>query len=111
MLAGRLVHTEFVAIFLKCLRHRGRWCDRVPRRHSGAAIHATQRGCAVAIGKDLVAHLVRPANPQAQRVSDVLLDVVASQVECLDIGLQQALLALVLFGKQLLEYVGIDVEQ
>ena len=109
--SGVLVDTVLVAIFLERLGHRRRGCDRIPGSHRCTAIDATQGGSAVAVGEDLVTHLVGAAHAQADRRTQVLRDIVAPQMKCTHVGVEQHLLAAVLLGKEFLEHLGFDVEQ
>ena len=111
VLTRHRIDPVFIAVLLKRLGHRGRRRDRVPRRYGRAAIDASQRGSTVAVGEDLVSDHVRASDTYAQGVFKVLLDKIPPQMQRLNIGRQQTLLALVLLGEQLLKHVGVHIQQ
>jgi hypothetical protein len=94
VLTGGGVNAELGAVLLERLGNRGRRGDRVPGGHRGAAIHQAQSRGAVAVGKNLVTHVVGSLHPHTQRRLHVLLDVVAPQVQRLHVGLKQRSLPL-----------------
>jgi hypothetical protein len=101
---------KLLRVALKCFGDRRRRGDRIPRTDRRAAIDAAKRGGAVAIDEDAVADTVAALDLERDRL-EVLACVVAAEFERLDVGVEQLLLALVLFAEELLDFGRVDVEQ
>ena len=102
---------QFLAVAGEGVGHRRRWRDRIPRAHGGAAIDRAEGGCAVAFDEDAVADLVGLLDAQADRAFQVLQRPVAAEMQRMDVRRQQLFLALVLLADQLLDQLGVHVEQ
>ncbi|OIQ79745.1 hypothetical protein GALL_385050 [mine drainage metagenome] len=89
--------------------HRGRGRDRIPGRHRGAAIDRAQAGGAVAVDEDALADHVGAFHLQSDRAGQVAPGVVPAQLQGLDVGGDQLVLAAVLLVDQLFHLGKVDV--
>jgi hypothetical protein len=105
------VGAVLAAITAEGFDHRRRGRDRIPGRHRGAAIHGTEAAGIVAVDEDLVADAVGTLDAQADRARQVGPGVVVAELEGIDVGADQLVLAAVLVGDQLFDDVEIDAEQ
>ena len=110
-LLGLRIVAQFFAMTSESIGERRRWRDRIPGADSGAAIDRAERRRTVAFDKNAIADLVGLFDSKADRALQVLQRVVASEVQCMDVGGQELFLALVLFTDQLLDQLGIEIEQ
>ncbi len=99
------------AVAAEGLDHRGRRRDRIPGSHRGPAIHGAQAAGIVAVDEDLVADAVRALHTQADRTRQVGDGVIKAQLQCIDIGPNQLVLAAILVGNQLFHHAKVDAQQ
>ena len=90
---------------------RGGRRDRIPGADGGAAVDRAERGRAVALDEDAVADLVGLLDAQPDRAFQILERIVAAEMQRMDVGGEQLLLALVLLADQLLDQLRVHVEQ
>ncbi len=93
------------------LGQRGRRRDRIPGADRRAAIDGAERGRGVAFDEDAVADLVGAPQPQPDRALQVGQRPVAAEMQRVDVGADQLLLALELLADQLLDLRDVHVEQ
>ena len=93
------------------IRERRGWRDRIPGADGGAAIDGAERSRAVAFDEDAVADLVGLLDAKPDRAFQVLQRLVAAEMQRMDVGGEQLLLALVLLADQLLDQLHVHVEQ
>jgi len=110
LLATDRVGTQLLGIALEGFGDRRGGGDRVPGADRRATVDAAERGGTVAVGEDHVADTVAALDLEGDRLQ-VLAGVVAAEVECLQVGVEKLLLALVLFAEELLDFLWVDVEQ
>src|SRR6202021_1736354 len=77
----------------------------------GTAIDRAERGGAVAFDENAVADLIGLLHAQADRAFEILQRPVAAEMQRVDVGREQLFLALVLPADQLLDQLGVHVEQ
>src|SRR5204862_1781433 len=108
---GRLVDAHLRAVELERLGERRGWRDRVPGAYGGAAVYGAKRRGRVAVDEDLVADVVGALHLQAERVLVVLARVVEAELQCVQVRLEELLLALVLLADQLRYNFRLDAHQ
>ena len=110
-LAGFRIVPQLLAVGAEGVRQRGGRRDRIPGADGGAAIDRAERGGVVALDEDAVADLVGLLDPEPDRAFQVLQRPVAAEMQRMDVGGEELLLALVLFADQLLDQLRVEIEQ
>ena len=108
---GLGVDTQPAAIALEGLSERGRRGNWIPRTDRRAAIDGAEAGRGIALHEDAVADAVGPAHEQADRTGEMRLGIIVADRQCLEIRLDQLVLALELLADQRLDDADLDVEK
>ena len=111
LLACRLVDPVARAIALERFRERRGGRDRVPGADGGPAIDGAEAGGKIALDENPVADGVAAPEPNAERTLEAGLRLVVADLERLQIGGDQLVLALELLADQRLDDLQLDVEQ
>src|SRR6266536_1130141 len=90
---------------------RGGRRDRVPGAHGGSAVDRPERGGGIALDVDAVAHRVGALDSEPDRAGEVLARVIAPDLQGLEIGSDELVLALELLADQFLGCLYVHVEQ
>ena len=102
---------KLLAVAAECVGQRRRGRDRIPGAHGSAAIDGAKRSGAIALDENAVADLVGLLDAQPDRAFEILQCPVTAEMQGVDVGRQQLFLALVLLADQLLDELGVHIEQ
>ncbi len=105
------VGAVLAAIAAESLDDRGGWRDRIPAGDRGAAIHGAQAAGIVAVDENLVADAIGTLDAQADRAGKVRPGAFVAQLQGIDVGVDQLVLAAELVGNQLFDDAEVHVEQ
>ena len=103
VLFGRRIDAHALAVARERLGERRRRRDRIPGADRRAAIDGAQGGGRIALDEDAVADRVGALEPQPDRVFEIHHRPVAAEMQRVLVGVEQLLLALVLFADERLE--------